>query len=361
MSFRLEVSMADIGGYYTLEAGDNTLSADGIFTQYNKGLTYLVQLVETCPEQFSTELVKVFPVDPYCQCQLGMKPRSNVSCVHCTQIRRLMDYRYVAPDTEFVVASGKYSGKQLMTVEYEKVGCTVTMHDKVVILDKFTLCNLIHCYLYQKLLTVGFHTILPCYTAFVCSTNGYKLVRCSEPLSSVMVDDLSCQQVLKQIATTLDYLTYVNFHRRNLCADDWRVINQPIAYSYKGVNVNAPFRVVLADFSDSTIRVGDKWYIDYQAQNSMYNRNRPLTGITDDTFRLTPSTIDEFHYQRGLGQWNNGSYLWCSYLMSLWNKLACCSRTTELAQLFPSGTDSYFYQDLPQNGLATTLERMSQW
>ena len=351
--------MEEAEGYCTLEAGSTTLSADSIFTQYNKRLLQLVQIVEECPEQFAAELVKVFPIDPYCQCQLGMMPRSGVSCVHCTQIRRLMDYRYVAPDTNFVVSSGKYSGKELMAVEYENVGCSVTLQGKMVVLDKFTLCNIIHCYLYQKLLSVGFHTILPCYTAFVCSSNGYKLVRTSEPLENVMVDDLSCQQVLKQIATTLDYLTYVNFHRRTLSADDWMVIRQPIAYSYKGVHINAPFRVVLADFNGATIRVGDRWYIDHQAKNSIINR--PLQNVDDSTFRITPSTIDEFHYQRGMGKWNNGSYLWCSYLSALWSKLEPCSRIGELEILFPEGTDNTFYQDLPHDALARSLEKMSTW
>ena len=353
--------MSDDNGYYTLELGASTLSADSIFAQYQRGLKLLVDTVDNCPDLLPIELPKIFPVDLYCQCQLGMQPRSAVSCMNCTQIRRLMDYRYIAPDTGFAITTGKHMGKEVVAEEYEKVACSITIAGKLVVLDRFTLCNLIHCYLYQKLLSVGFHTILPCYTAFICATNGYKIVRTSEPIADVMVDDLSCQQVLKQIATTLHYLTYVNFHRRNPRASDWRVIRQPIAYTYKGVSINAPFRVVLADFYDSTIRVGERWYVDHQAQVGLVGRNRPLQNITTDIFRLTPSTVDEFHYQRGLGQWNNGSFLWCSYLTELWSMLNTCSKLAELAQLFPVDPTTYFYQDLSQNALSTSLEQMSTW
>ena len=355
--------MADELGYHTIEAGAVTLSSDSIFTQYQKGLKQLVNLIQNCPEELGTELLKIFPVDPYCQCQLGMQPRSLVSCIHCTQIRRLMDYRYIAPDTEFVVVAGRYTGKKILAQECEKVSYSVTVQNscanKLVIMDKFTLSNVIHCYIYQSLLSIGFHTILPCYTAFTCATNGYKLIRASDPLSDVMIDDLACQQVLKQMATTLDYLTHINFHRRNPKASDWRVICQPVAYSYKGVSVNAPFRVVLSDFSDSTMRVGEHWFVDYQSQAVMVNR--PLQNVGPVTFRLTPSTIDEFHYQRGTGQWNNGSYLWCSYLTELWPLLSHCSRLSELSGLFPVETTSCYYQDLPQNALAASLEHMAKW
>jgi len=351
--------MADISGYHTLEAGGTTVSADNIFVQYGKGLSYLVWIVENCPDQFTTELAKIFPNDPYCQCQLGMRPRSAVSCVHCSQIRRLMDYRYMAPNTEFVVANGRYVGKKLLVVEDEKVSCKAVVQDQVVILDRFTLANVIHCYLYQKLLTVGFHTILPCYTAFTCATSGYRLVRSSEPLSAVLLDDMACQQALKQIATTLDYLTHVNFHRRELCANDWRVIQQPVAYKYKGVCVNASFRVVLANFTDCTVRVGQRWFVDQQT--IIKKGQRPLSQVNEQTFRLTPSTADDFHCQREQGQWNNGSYLWCSYLQCLWEQLACCTRLDELQALFPSGTNSCYHQDLSQTALPSTLEKMALW
>lgn len=345
--------------YYTLEAGSTTLSSDSILSQYDKRGGMLEQLLETVPEQLTTEIGNVFPVDLYCQCQLGIKPRSTVTCLHCTQIRRLMDYRYIAPHTPFVISAGSHIGKELITIEYEKVGCSVKIKNTLVILDKFTLANLIHCYLYRKLQKVGFNTILPFYTAFICSTTGYTLVALSEPIDDVLMDDVSCQQALKQIATTLDYLTYANFHRRTPCADQWRVIRQPIAYTYKGVTVNSRFRVVLSDFSDSTIKVKDQWYTDYQSANIMVNR--PLQNVDADTFRLTPSTIEEFHSQRGSGQWNNGSFLWCSYLIDLWSKMSCCSKLTELSKLFPTSTDSCFYQDLPQNALAASMEKMSKW
>lgn len=353
--------MACGSDYHSLDVCEKTVSADDIFNLYQTRLQHLVTTLETCPETLPEELPKIFPVDPYCQCQLGVQPRSTVTCIHCTQVRRLMDYRYLAPEREFTIVAGQHTGRCLVVEESNNVASSITVCDKVVAMDKFTLATVIHSYIYQKLLQVGFHTILPCYTSFICSTNGYRLLEASEPLSAVLVDDLSCQQALKQIATTIHYLTHVNFHRRSPRLEDWRIIRQPIAYTYKGVHVNCAFRVVLADFCDATLRIGEYWYTDNQVQRSF--NNRPVSAIGPEVYRLTPATVDEFHHQRRLGKWNNGSYLWCSYLSCCWDLLNknSCSVLPELNKLYPVSPTTVYYQDMPQDALTTTLEQMSIW
>lgn len=69
--------------------------------------------------------------------------------------------------------------------------------------------------------------------------------------------------IVKQIVTTYDYLVeYADFNHSDAKVANALAVNEPIKYEYKGLQVNSPFTIKIADFDKAslTIKIGEHWF-----------------------------------------------------------------------------------------------------
>jgi hypothetical protein len=97
-----------------------------------------------------------------------------------------------------------------------------------------------------------------------------------------------------------------------------------------------------------------------QTAAMLLQQERPEPLLLGRTFRLSPVAMDKYDYYSTLGQWKNGSLLWCSYLQDLLPALAAAGSVVQGLGIDGSAKNIW-YQDLPTDALSMALATMSTW
>lgn len=338
--------------YQAIDCCEHTRSSDALFARYSEERQSIVALMKRDGLALVEKLWSYHGFlcrDDYCQCSMGTNHMlTSQACAQCTNMRRLIDFRYSPGLNPFIIKYGQLAGRK-MIVKRMRVGAprlrvspayTQHLHQyakqydgdvsdiTVINGDVFTISVLVHMALSRYMAENDLPHVQPLYTAFICRDDGYKLTEVSDMASLEELhqhghyhqtqSDMTTskhsaygplkvevvQTIIQQLLVILLELSEVNFAQKHLSLHNIAYCDQPVSYLYDDVTVCGPLTLQWVNFNQASATLENYHYCcDNISSHGIMScpfevRNLEKFG---QWYRLSSNNLEHYQELRSLG------------------------------------------------------------
>ena len=295
--------------HHHLECCDWTSGVDNLMKQYKKDQKYIMDLVLNNPQKLIDVIWKPegpLAIDENCGCKMGAGDiRSAFSCSQCKNLRRIVDFRDGAVDTEFTIKCGKKKGQTMIVRkmaapmpflewddeaksrtsiylrQYQQLStCGSISYNpdfKCMSGDSFTTQILINWTLGKIFSDLGMKHIEPLHTAFICNKEGYLLRNINNStnipkkyISNDIINPTISKSIFLQLLVMFKELSKYYFSHGIPSLNSLKFVNEPHDYVYEGTHVTGPITLQLTNFTNSSATFNNVHLFPRSVHSTMY-------------------------------------------------------------------------------------------
>lgn len=332
--------------YHDFECCEWTRGIDTLMARYKQDRDEITSLIMHNPDKLITSIWKQdgpLAIDNGCRCQMGRgERRSPFACAQCSNMRRLIDFRFGGVERPFQLQCGQFVGKNLVVTNTDVVepfiawdedsarrarayvqqyndltACGTPSVDNLRCItgDSFTIKTLIMWMIDRLFTERGLPHIPTLYTAFICSGVGYSLYDMpsigsmndlhkiaayhdvdpttksmkSQHFAYMPLKSSIARTIIVQLLVTLLELSRLNFSHGTPSIHGLTFNKDPISYMYDGVHINGPITLQITDLWNASATFNSTHFFPKNIRSLMYiERNLFVPEIATRTVAMAP-------------------------------------------------------------------------